>query len=160
MLNGWTNPPMRAWKRGRPPLVGGYRYPFAQQRAPRLAITARYPSCLAQDGPLWGYVARLLRDRHSPEQIPDILGRMQLDDPTLPANRQTIYTALYAMPCGQLRTELIVCLRQAHTSWRPRARGADRRGAIPIMVSMLCVPCNQRPRHNCSSGRRSYQGCT
>ena len=65
--NGWTNPATGRRKCGRPPLAGGYRAPLAQQRAAGLARTARYPSRLAQDGPLWGYIARLLRDRHSPE---------------------------------------------------------------------------------------------
>ena len=138
--NGWTNPTTGPRKHGRPPLSGGYRAPLAPQRAAGLARTARYPSRLAQDGPLWGYGARLLRDRHSPEQIAGILGRMQPDDPTLPVSHETIYTALYAMPRGELRTELIACLRQARKSRRPRARGADRRGTIPNMVSIHMRP--------------------
>ena len=65
---------------------------------------------------------------------------MQPDDPTLPVSHETIYTALYAMPRGELRTELIACLRQARKSRRPRARGADRRGTIPNMVSIHMRP--------------------
>ena len=34
-----------------------------------LARTVRYPSRLVHDGPLRGDVARLLRGRHSPEQV-------------------------------------------------------------------------------------------
>lgn len=59
--------------------------------------------------------------------------------PSRPATRP-IYTALYAMPRGGLRTELIACLRQARKSRRPRARGEDRRGVIPNMTSI-----HQRP---------------
>ena len=81
--NGWTNPTTGPQKRGRPPLAGGYRAPLAQQRVAGLARTARYLSRLTQAGPLWGYGARLLRDRHSLEQISGILCRMQPDDPTL-----------------------------------------------------------------------------
>ena len=51
--NGWTNPTTGPRKRGRPPLAGGYRAPLAQQRAARLARTARCPSRLAQAGPSW-----------------------------------------------------------------------------------------------------------
>ena len=102
--NGWTNPTTDPRKRGRPLLTGGYRTPLAQQRATGLARTARYPSRLAQAGLLWGYVARLLRDRHSPEQISGILCRMQPDDPTLQVSHETSYTALDAMPRGELRT--------------------------------------------------------
>ena len=138
--NGWTNPTTGPRMRGRPPLAGGYRAPLAQQRAAGLARSTRYPSRLAQAGPLWGYGARLLRDRHSPEQISGILCRMQPDDPTLQVSHETIYTALYAMARGELRTELIACLRQARKSRRPRARGADRRGTIPNMVSIHMRP--------------------
>ena len=114
--NDWTNPTTDPQKLGRPPLAGGYRTPLAQQRATGLARTARYPSRLAQAGLLWGYVARLLRDRHSPQQISGILCRMQPDDPTLQVSHETIYTAIYAMPRGVLRTELIACQRQARKS--------------------------------------------
>ena len=109
-------------------------------RSLQLARTARYPSRLAQAGPLWGYVARLLRDRHSPQQISGILCRMQPDDPTLQVSHETSYTALYAMPRGELPTELIACLRQSRKSRRPRTRGADRRGTIPNMVSSHMRP--------------------
>ncbi len=134
--NGWTNPTKGPRRRRRPPLAGGYRAPLAQQRAVGLARTARYPSRLAQAGPLWGYGARLVQDRQSPEQISGILWRMQLDDPTRQGSHETSYTAVYAMPRGELRTELTACLRQCHKSRRPRARGTDRCGTIPNMVSI------------------------
>ena len=41
------------------------------------------------------------------------------------------YTALYVLPRGALRTELLAALRQARKTRRPRARGRDRRGQIP-----------------------------
>ena len=65
---------------------------------------------------------------------------MQPDDPTLQVSHETSYTALYALPRGELRTELIACLRQARKSRRPRARGADRCGSIPHMVSIHMRP--------------------
>ena len=65
---------------------------------------------------------------------------MQPDDPTLQVSHETIYTALYAMPRGVLGTEFSACLRQARKSRRPRARGADRRGTIPNMVSIHMRP--------------------
>jgi len=138
--NGWLNPAATPRKRGRPPVAGGYRAPLAQQRADALARTARCPSRLVQDGPLWGHVERLLREHHSPEQIAGILRRMHPDEPKFQVSHETIYTALYAMPRGELRTELIACLRQARKSRRPRARGEDRRGTIPNMVSIHMRP--------------------
>ena len=65
---------------------------------------------------------------------------MQPDDPTLQVSHETSYTALYAMPRGELPTELIACLRQSRKSRRPRTRGADRRGTIPNMVSSHMRP--------------------
>jgi transposase, IS30 family len=134
--NGWINPATVSGRRGRAPVAGGYRAALAQQRADALAAAPRRLSRLDKDGVLWAHVERLLRTRHSPEQIAGILRRMNPDVPCQQASHETIYTALYAMPRGQLRTELIACLRQARKSRRPRARGQDRRGLIPNMTSI------------------------
>src|SRR6202140_3064123 len=61
--NGWNQPVAMPRGPGRPPVAGGYRAPTAQQRARRLAATARYPARLAQQGPLWVHVERLLREQ-------------------------------------------------------------------------------------------------
>ncbi len=61
---------------------------------------------------------------------------MNPDDPSLQVSHETIYTVLYAMPRGTLRTELVACLRQARKRRPPRARGEDRRGTIPNMTSI------------------------
>jgi IS30 family transposase len=58
------------------------------------------------------------------------------DLPSLQVSHETIYTAIYAMPRGELRTEVIGWLRFGHAKRRPRARGEDRRGQIPDMVSI------------------------
>jgi IS30 family transposase len=138
--NGWSDPATAARKCGRPLVAGGYRAPLAQQRAVLLAGSARTPARLALDGPLWKQVERLLRTAHSPEQIAGILRRMHPDEPRLQVSHETIYTALYAMPRGELRTELMACLRQARKTRRPRARGEDRRGTIPNMTSIHLRP--------------------
>lgn len=80
---------------------------------------------------LRGQAGRLLRERHSPEQIACMLRRM---------HPETIYAVLYAIPCGELRTELIGGLRQTRKSRRRRARVTDRRGAIPHMISIHLRP--------------------
>ena len=51
-------------------------------------------------------------------------------------SHETIYTAIYAMPRGELRTEVIGLLSKSHKTRRPRARGEDRRGLIPNMTSI------------------------
>ena len=61
---------------------------------------------------------------HSPKQISTkqiagILRQMNPAEPSLRVSYETIYTALYAMPRGELRTELIGLLTRA------LARAAD-----------------------------------
>ena len=86
-------------------------------------------------------VTYMLRKRLSPEQIAGKLRNMTI--PSLQdayVCRETIYTAIYALPVGELRKELIVCLRQGKTTRRPRLGGVDRRGQIPEMVSIHVRP--------------------
>ena len=54
--------------------------------------------------------------------------------------RKTINNAIYALPVGELRKELIICLRQSKATRRPRSGGVDRRGQIPEMVSIHVRP--------------------
>jgi IS30 family transposase len=144
--NGWANPATEPRRRGRPRVAGGYRATVAQARACELAAMPRSPSRLAMDGPLWPLVEELLRTCHSPEQIAGILRRMHPDESTLQVSHETIYTAIYAMPRGELRSELIACLRQSRKSRRPRARGEDRRGTIPNMTSIHDRPAEIEER--------------
>ena len=86
-------------------------------------------------------VAHMLRKRLSPEQIAGKLRSMNI--PSLREAyvcRETIYNAIYALPVGELRKELIICLRQSKTTRRPRSGGVDRRGQIPEMVSIHVRP--------------------
>ena len=89
---------------------------------------------------LFGVVEYFLRDRWSPEQIAGTLRYRYPDEPEKRVSHETIYNALYVMPKGELRTELLGCLRQARRIRRPRARGEDRRGQIQDMVSLHVRP--------------------
>jgi IS30 family transposase len=73
---------------------------------------------------------------YSPEQIAGTLKRVNAEHPTLQVSHETIYRAIYLMPRGELRTEVIGWLRFGHVKRRPRARGEDRRGQIPERVSI------------------------
>ena len=55
-------------------------------------------------------------------------------------SHETIYTAIYAQPRGELRRQLIACLRRGRSTRMPRTRGDDRRGQIPDMVSIHVRP--------------------
>ena len=139
--NGWQDPTIS--HRGRPgrrPKAGGYRAVAAQERATNLTQTPRVARRLAPGTWLWRQMARLLGRGYSPEQIAGILKRMHPAEPDRHVSHETIYTALYAMPRGVLRTELIGLLRQARRARRPRSRGEDRRGQIPDMVSIHMRP--------------------
>jgi len=81
-------------------------------------------------------VKALIRVGWSPEQIAARLERMNPDDPSKQVSHETIYAALYSLPKGELRKELIESLSQRKQSRRPRSRGNDRRGQIPNMVSI------------------------
>jgi IS30 family transposase len=76
----------------------------------------------------------------SPEQIAGRLRRTYPDDRQKHLSAETIYVALYVLPRGALRSELLSALRQARNARRPRARGTDRRGQIPNMT-----PIDERP---------------
>ena len=133
--NGWIRPKDRC-ERGRPLVAGGYRSAAAQQRAHAGTTKPRVARRLRPDTPLWERVCHYLKARYSPEQIAGTLALVHPDTPFLQVSHETIYTAIYAMPRGELRTEVIGWLRFGHAKRRPRARGEDRRGRIPDMVSI------------------------
>lgn len=113
---------------------------LADQRARALReAPGRFPK-LGADTPLFAVVADQLREGWSPEQIAGRLKRTFADDSCRTVSHETIYTAIYVMPRGALRSDLISLLRQGHAKRRPRARGQDRRGQIPDMVSLHVRP--------------------
>uniref|UniRef100_UPI0016413786 IS30 family transposase n=1 Tax=Burkholderia gladioli TaxID=28095 RepID=UPI0016413786 len=96
---------------------------------------------LASDSVLWSVVCQLLRERQwSPQEIAATLKRTFSDEPSLNVSHETIYNAIYAQPRGELRRELIACLRQHRNKRLPRSRGTDRRETIPDMVSIHVRP--------------------
>ena len=121
---------------GRRPRAGGYQAVGAQERAHRCTVTPHVERRLRPDTPLWQHVVRYLKKGYSPEQIAGTLALVHTETPSLRVSHETIYTAIYAMPRGELRTEVIGWLRFGHAKRRPRARGEDRRGRIPDMVSI------------------------
>jgi IS30 family transposase len=131
---------------GRPLVAGGYRCAHAQQRAQRLARKPRVARKMVKDNAVWCRVLESLRGGLSPEQASGILRRMP--DPVR-ISHETIYTALYAMPRGELRAQVLALLARGHKTRRPRSAGTDRRGLIagatsiderPIEVSERLVP--------------------
>jgi IS30 family transposase len=59
---------------------------------------------------------------------------------------ETIYAALYILPRGALRSELLAALRQARKARQPRARGTDRRGQLLHMTLIAERPVEMATR--------------
>jgi len=89
---------------------------------------------------LWQYVRAQLRRGCSPEQIAGRLRRAYPDDMRKHLSTETIYAALYVLPRGALRSELLAALRQSRKTRRPRARGTDRRGQLPNITPIADRP--------------------
>jgi len=119
---------------------GSYASTPAQRKSAQRRIDARPLPKLHGDGCLWYLVSTMLCWCWSPQQIARTLRRMYPNAPAMHASHESIYTAIYAYPRGELRRQLISLLRQGKSTRRPRAAGADRRGQIPDMVSIHVRP--------------------
>lgn len=140
MLNRSPSTVSREIRRNRDP-DGTYSTPYAQQAMRKRRLPCRPRKKLVPGDELFEVVAYLLRQRFSPEQIAGKVRNM--NTPSFVDTyvcRETIYNAIYALPVGELRKELIICLRQGKSSRRPRSGGVDRRGQIPDMVSIHVRP--------------------
>ena len=125
---------------GRNRIAGGYNAVRASARARRVRRMAQPRRRLHRQGALWAEVRELLERKFSPEQIAATLKLRHPDDPDLQASHETIYTAIYAAPKGELRRELVALLRQGRGARKPRTRGTDRRGVLNDMVSIHLRP--------------------
>jgi transposase, IS30 family len=94
--------------------VVGYIACVAQQKAAqRLRCPRRARKLIAHsDNGLRAFVLAKLRRRRSPEQIAAELRRLHPTEPERWVSHQTIYTSIYILPKGELKRELLSCLRQ------------------------------------------------
>jgi IS30 family transposase len=112
----------------------------AQVNCQARRVAARPARKLDMRGVAWTVVVTLLEWKWSPQEIAGTLKRVFPDEPERHVSHETIYTAIYAQPRGELRRQLISCLRQGRGTRMPRTRGDDRRGQIPDMVSIHVRP--------------------
>ncbi|SCC92773.1 transposase [Thiomonas sp. X19] len=120
--------------------AGSYDAMVGQTLRARRRAASRPAAKLAPSSVLWGAVREMLAWKWSPQEIAATLKRTYPDDSSRHVSHETIYNAIYAHPKGELRRELIACLRQGHGKRLPRSRGTDRRGQIPEMVSIHVRP--------------------
>ena len=118
----------------------GYTSDSARALHARRRSAARPAAKLDVHSVAWSVVLTLLDWKWSPQQIAATLKRVFPNDPERHVSHETIYTAIYAQPRGELRRQLVACLRQGHGTRMPRSRGTDRRGQIPDMVSIHVRP--------------------
>lgn len=107
---------------------------FQRRLKPRKALK------LVIGNPLFEVVKTNLKKKWSPEQIAGTLKAMYPDSPSQCVSHETIYHTLYAMPRGELRRELIACLRWSRDKRRSKTRTPDGRGHIVEMQSIHLRP--------------------
>ena len=110
-----------------------------QQSEARRVAPRRIPK-MHPESTLFLVVRLCLRLRWSPQQIAAILNAMWPDDSSKTVSHETIYNALYLHPRGELKREMIACLRHHNQVRKPRSRGVDRRGLIKDMQSIHIRP--------------------
>lgn len=118
----------------------GYSCRYAQQRHVRRRRYGRPTPKLVAGNPLFESIAELLRLRWSPQQIAAHLAKLHPSESTRRASHETIYNVIYAQPRGELRKELIACLRMARAKRWPSSKGEDRRGHMANLLSIHLRP--------------------
>lgn len=125
---------------GRPRLVAGYDATRAGQRARQLRRKPRVKRKLTPTSRLWRRVQALLARRWSPQQVAAKLRAWYPTRPHLRVSHETIYTAIYAMPRGSLRREVIALLRRGRSRRGHKPAGSDARGRLPDLPSIHLRP--------------------
>lgn len=117
---------------------------FEARRRRRLASRQRRKLGTNMRSPRWRAVLAGLRRGWSPQQIAGRLRLMHTNDDapasSVHVSHETIYCAIYAMPRGTLRTELVKLLRKSHSGRLPRARGTNRFTGIQDMAPIQLRP--------------------
>ena len=141
--NGWRRPTIVP-RPGRKVEAGGYSCERAEHRACRQAAIPRVARKLVPGTPLWALMVEHLGRGLSPAQIQSTLARMP--EP-VQLSRETIYTALYAMPKGQLRASLLALMRRRHKARKAQqGKKKSNNGSIPDMTLIDLRPIEVQMR--------------
>jgi IS30 family transposase len=123
-----------------------YSAETAHRRARRMGRKPRRAHRLEHGSEPFEEFLDLFRVGCSPQQACRTLKRMHPDTPSLHFSHETVYQAIYAMPRGDLRAEVLTLLRFGRSKRRPRSRGKDRREQIPNLVSIHDRPAEIEER--------------
>lgn len=111
-----------------------YRAVLAQKRSRRDARKRRAGQYKLLSNPgLLAMIQALLRKRWSPEQIVNRLRKEYSYDLSMRISHETIYAYLYVLPRGELKKELIACLRRNHKRRHKRVNRVIPKG-VPDMT--------------------------
>ena len=115
--------------------TAGYAIAQAHEQSAQRRKVARPAIKLHADALLFYVVCHFLRLLWSPQQIALTLAHIFPRGHEHRVSHETIYNCMYTQPVGELRKELIACMRQAHNKRVPR-KVQDRRDQIPDMLSI------------------------
>lgn len=119
---------------------GGQAHYSAWHAHARARDQARRPKpCKLRRGRLLREVSRRLAQLWSPQEIARRLRLDYPDDPEMRVSHETIYQSLFVQGRGELRRELVRCLRSGRTVRRPHGR-LEKRGRLPGMVLLADRP--------------------
>jgi len=114
----------------------------AQKEAFSKTRQSKKPRKLTTNPTLYTYVEKRLRQKWSPEQIARRIRIEYPNDQTMRICHETIYQHLYVLPRGELKRELIRCLRQKPHFRKRRliTQTHQRRGPVQEMISIVERP--------------------
>lgn len=114
----------------------GYQAEAADRLARVRRAGARRGRCrIDEHSPLRAEVHARLRRGWSPEEVAGSLWRDHPDLPAMHTSHESIYRYVYIVARGELKRELVACLRRHHAARRPRRRGAaSAQGQLKDMV--------------------------
>jgi len=119
----------------------GYRAHSAQKRSVRKSSTRRFGHRVLFEHPkLRAYVHSGLKKHWSPNEIVKRLKMQYPQDTSMKISHEAIYQYIYVLPRGELKKELISCLRQERKYRRMkhgrRTKTEQSRGKIADMLSI------------------------
>ena len=110
--------------------------PVLAQRSAELLRYGKKKRKLSTCAPLWEYVLSRLRLHWSPQQVSRSLAECYPKDRQMQVSHESIYTYIYLLGRGELKKELVRCLRHKKPLRKSRKGTNGNRGRIQDMVSI------------------------
>lgn len=124
-----------------------YRAQKAQGRSTRNMRQRKAGNFLLEgNSQLKEYVYEKLRRKWSPIQIAELVKKQYPTNTTMRISHETIYTYLYVLPRGELKKELLLCLRQNRKHRHKQRRGVLASRKIENMLSIEERPAEVEDR--------------